>query len=141
MLGINTSSISTYTTDFNGWFKLEFRRYTSLSAVSAQVHLMNWQRPFVFHGVIYIISCMDWRKWERKLVIAEQRKTFRYTNDFDLSMELKVSFIGEKELNVLGCGDVNATFVLDIPCNFIAWNVWFLSNSFWRSSYFYTFAM
>ncbi len=21
-------------------------------------HLMNWQRPFVFHGVIYIISCM-----------------------------------------------------------------------------------
>ncbi len=38
-------------------------------------------------------------------------------------MELKVSFIGEKELNVLGCGAVNATFVLDIPCNFIAWNV------------------
>lgn len=38
-------------------------------------------------------------------------------------MEFKVSFVGEKELNVLGSGDVNATFVLDIPCNFIAWNV------------------
>ena len=58
-----------------------------------------------------------------KICYSRTKKTFRYTNDFDLSMELKVSFIGEKQLNVLGCGDVNATFVLDIPCNFIAWNV------------------
>ena len=69
---------------------------------------------YILHGL---------KKLGAKISYSRTKKTFRYTNDFDLSTELKVSFIGEKELNVLGCGAVNATFVLDIPCNFIAWNV------------------
>lgn len=69
---------------------------------------------YILHGL---------KKLGAKMSYSRTKKTFRYTNDFDLSMELKVSFIGEKELNVLGCGTVNATFVIDIPCNFIAWNV------------------
>ena len=76
---------------------------------------------FVELTLYYILHGL--KKLGAKISYSRTKKTFRYTNDFDLSMELKVSFIGEKELNVLGCGAVNATFVLDIPCNFIAWNV------------------
>ncbi len=53
------------------------------------------------------------------------RKTFCYTNNFNLNMEIKISCLGEKEMDLLGSGNVNTISEFGVPCNSFARNVYF----------------
>lgn len=51
-----------------------------------------------------------------------RKRSFCYVNNFKLDMEIKVSYLGEDEMNILGCGHVGC-----ITCKGVLYNA-FVQN-------------
>ena len=54
-----------------------------------------------------------------------RKRSFCYVNNFKLDMEIKVSYIGEHELNILGCGYVGCSTCKGFLYNAFVQNVAF----------------
>ena len=49
------------------------------------------------------------KKMGAQISYNRRKRSFCYSNNFKLDMEIKVSYIGEHELNILGCGYVGCS--------------------------------
>ena len=47
------------------------------------------------------------KKMGAQICYDRRKRSFCYSNNFKLNMEIKVSYLGEHELNILGCGHVD----------------------------------
>ena len=54
-----------------------------------------------------------------------RKRSFCYSNNFKLNMEIKVSYLGEHELNILGCGHVDCNTCRGVLHNAFIQNVAF----------------
>ena len=54
-----------------------------------------------------------------------RRRSFCYVNNFKLDMEIKVSYLGEDEMNILGCGHVGCITCKGVLYNAFVQNVTF----------------
>ena len=71
---------------------------------------------YILHGL---------KKMGAKICYSRTKKTFYYTNRFNLNMQIKVSLLGEKETNILGSGSVKVLSESKVTCDFVALNIGF----------------
>lgn len=65
------------------------------------------------------------RKMGAQICYDRRKRSFCYVNNFKLDMEIKVSYLGERELNILGCGHVDCKTCRGVLHNPFVQNVTF----------------
>lgn len=65
------------------------------------------------------------KKMGAQISYNRRKRSFCYSNNFKLDMEIKVSYLGEHELNVLGCGYVGCSTCKGVLYNAFVQNVTF----------------
>lgn len=61
---------------------------------------------YVSRSELYYIL-QELKKMGAKIGYSRCKHTFYYSNKFSLNMEIKVSYLGEHEMNILGSGSFN----------------------------------
>lgn len=51
------------------------------------------------------------KKMGAKISYDRRKRSFCYSNNFKLDVEIKVSYLGEHEMNILGCGYVEVKYM------------------------------
>ena len=65
------------------------------------------------------------KKMGAQISYNRRKRSFCYSNNFKLDMEIKVSYLGEHEMNILGCGHVGCITCKGVLYNAFVQNVTF----------------
>ena len=84
--------------------------------LAASIYVSRRDLYYILHGL---------KKMGAKICYSRTKKTFYYTNRFNLNMQIKVSLLGEKETDILGSGSVKVLSESKVTCDFVALNIGF----------------
>ena len=65
------------------------------------------------------------KKMGAQISYDRRKRSFCYVNNFKLDMEIKVSYLGEQEMSILGCGHVDCRTCRGVLYNAFVQNVTF----------------
>lgn len=106
-------------------------------AYQLSVHRFTWWTGSVhLCFTTWFILYSAWvKKMGAKICYSRTKKTFYYTNRFNLNMQIKVSLLGEKETDILGSGSVKVLSESKVTCDFVALNLEFWEYPYWKHTY------